>query len=90
MKEIEKAIYIFTTNFNNFINNNLINDAEDIVENVKQLSQFNLDADISIFASLSEQILEQLKALECKEDLLFEKADLIISIFSIKEEIYKF
>jgi hypothetical protein len=87
MKAIQKKIFIFINDFNNFSSKNNINEIKVLNENVEKLNKFNLDYNIQYFANLSEQILEQLKILQCNEELLFEKADLIISIFSIKEQL---
>lgn len=92
--DIENNIYIFQTNFNFFFNKYKVESdklisIEKIKDNIDFLYiEFNkLEPKVSI--NLTSKILEQIKSLECEEELVFEKADLIVSIFSIKKDVEK-
>ena len=92
--EISNNIFTFQTNFNIFFNKIKIetiklNEIDKIKDNIDFLNDEFNKLELKLTLNLSSKILEQLKLLKCDEEFVFEKADLIVSIFSIKEDIEK-
>jgi len=92
--EISKKIYSFLTDFNIFYNKVKtdsieINNIEKIKVNIDFLNNEFQTLEKKIALEFASKILDQLKYLKCIEEFVFEKADLIVTFFSIKENIKK-
>lgn len=103
--EIKKITYIYTSDLKSFISNIKSGDYEDatnnnIILNTEKLynlldnstNKLNKNKQIEHLkhaTELANKILTELKNLKCKDEFIFEKADLIVEIFSIKEKLEK-
>ncbi len=103
--KINNEAYIYITNLESFASsitedNNEVNSIKEIIIDAKTINdllqkaikELNKDAQnkqVQIASELAEKILYQLKRLKCKDEFIFEKADLIVGIFLIKEKLTK-
>jgi len=71
-----KGIILNTEKLYNLLNNS-----------TSKLNKDKLSKQIKLAEELANKILSELKFLKCKDELIFEKANLIVGIFSIKEKI---
>jgi len=94
---LKNEIYKFLTNLNIFFKKVRIENTENInLEKIIINTEFLYNSfqenkikisDLKTVIILASKILSQLKDLKCDEEFIFEKADLIIAIFSIKEKL---
>jgi len=94
--EFKNRIYMYLFDLKSFTEKLKNSNEEDasvflIINNTEKLHNYFLELkkteDISIneVHKLSLKILEDIKNIKCSDDLIFEKADLIVEIFSISE-----